>query len=107
MVSAELRSMDKIWIPEDEFFSSEDIIALYIKSRGLDPKKTLRFAEVLKKGSHFDELLIPSTIVQTSGDSFAECFESVAKLTATLKKMGESPTPTVDYTTTTFAGPKS
>lgn len=106
MLSTQLKSIKKIWIPQDQFFNSESTIVSYIKSKGLDPKETLRFGEVQHKGKDFDELFIPSAVIQASDDIYAECYESMAELTAAMKEMGESPLPTVDYTTGTFAGPK-
>lgn len=100
-----LQSLKKIWIPQDKFFTSETTVTNYIKTKGLDPAKTLRFAQV--QGKSFTELFVPSTIV-ASGESniFAECFDSIAALTAGIQAMKMALT-TIDYTTATYAGPKS
>ncbi|KAJ4414017.1 hypothetical protein N0V82_008187 [Gnomoniopsis sp. IMI 355080] len=79
-------------------------IPIYIKSKGLDPAKTLRFAQV--EGKTFNELFIPSTMVASEESNInAECSESIAALTDELKAMCET-VRVVDYTTATFAGPK-
>lgn len=99
-----LADLKKIWIPSKYFFTSEANIANYIKSKGLDPAKTLRFAQVEAKP--FNELFIPSTMVASEDSNInAECFESIAALTAGLKALDEMVS-VVDYTTATFAGPK-
>lgn len=104
LLTTTLTGLGKIWIPSNYFFTSEASIENYIKSKGLDATKTLRFAQV--EGKTFNELFIPSTmVVSLDSDIYAECFESIAALTAGLKAMQETLS-TVDYTTTTFAGPK-
>lgn len=105
MHTTTLQSLKKIWIPQDKFFTSEATVTNYIKTKGLDPAKTLRFAQV--QGKSFNELFVPSTIVASGeSDIFAECYDSIAALTAGMKDMGVTLT-TIDYTTATYAGPKS
>lgn len=99
-----LAGLKKIWIPSNYFFTSEATIENYTKSKGLDPAKTLRFAQV--EGKTFNELFIPSTMVASVDSNInAECFESIAALTDELTAMGETIS-TVDSTMETFAGPK-
>lgn len=104
MHTTTLKSLGKIWIPEEHFFTSEATVEAYIKTKGLDAAKTLRFAQV--KGKTFNELFVPSTLVKSGeSDIYAECYDSKAALTAGMKEMGVTMT-TLDYTTATYAGPK-
>lgn len=104
MHTTTLQSLKKIWIPQDKFFTSEATVTNYIKTKGLDPTKTLRFAQV--QGKSFNELFVPSTIVASGeSDIHAECFDSLAALEAGMKEMGVAMS-TVDYTTATYAGKK-
>lgn len=78
-------SAAKIWIPEDHWWpQSEEQMADYVKSQGMNPDRTLRYSKISGK-EHLEQLMIPYGMFNQwadddSIDIEAECFDSVDKL---------------------------
>ena len=101
MQTALLKDLKKVWVPETKWFNAESSFAELGSAQ-----TTLRFA--LVQGKTFNELFVPSAMLQKDEhEIFAECYKSITELHAGMTK-GNMVTSgaTVDYTSTTFAGPK-
>lgn len=103
-----LQSLKKVWIPEMYWFNVEESIQQYIKGKGLPVKETLRFAKVYGSSPAFNEVFVSTEVLKADEHQmWAQCYNSLDALHTGMITDDLVEPGTVDYTTTTFAGPAS